>query len=186
MNDASASRAKVILTTPRLVLRTTTDADIAVMQARIFGDPEVMRYVFGGQPMSPEAAAGFMRKFFTFGAVTGIAILTEKPNLDVIGFAGLFPCAPFGVEDLEIGFVLARTAWGRGIACEIGEAQLAFGFNELRRERLLGMVHPDNAASIHALTKLGMHYVRDVQEPNRPMRSVYMINAAAWRARCAG
>jgi RimJ/RimL family protein N-acetyltransferase len=173
----------VILTTPRLTLRTATETDIPILHDRIFGDAEVMRYVFHGEPMAKENSANFMRKFFTFGdSLTGIAILTEKPAAEVVGFAGLFPCQPLDVEDLEIGFVLARTAWGRGIATEIGEAQLAFGFEQLGRERLLGMVHPHNAVSIHALTKLGMRYLKDVEEANRPNRSVYAIEAAEWRS----
>lgn len=186
MSDASQASARVILTTPRLILRTTTEADIPILQQRIFGDSEVMRYVFHGEAMESERSESFIRRFFTFGeTLTGIAVLTEKPEGDVIGFAGLFPCEPFGVEDLEIGFVLARHAWGRGIASEIGAAQLAFGFDQLKRERLLGMVHPQNAPSIHALRKLGLRYVRDVKEAERPNRSVYTISAQEWRDRHA-
>ena len=187
MSDASQNSARVILTTPRLILRTTTEADIPILQQRIFRDADVMRYVFRGAPMEDERSEGFMRKFFTFGeTLTGMSVLTEKPDGDVIGFAGLFPCEPFGVEDLEIGFVMARHAWGRGIASEIGAAQLAFGFEQLKCERLLGMVHPQNGPSIHALTKLGLRYVRDVKEAERPNRSVYMITAQEWRDRQAG
>ena len=123
---------------------------------RVFGDGEVMRYAFAGVPLSEDEAEGFMRSHFTFGdSLTGIATLTERPAGDVIGFAGLFPCAALGVDDFEIGFVLARRAWGRGIATEIGEAQLAFGFERLNCSRLLGLAEPRNAASIHALKKLG-------------------------------
>ena len=114
------------MTTPRLILRTATEPDIAIMWERVLGDNDVMRYVFQGVPMTLERAGEVMRKFFTFGeTLTGIAILTEKLTTEIIGFAGLFPCAALGTDDFEIGFVLARRAWGRGIATEIGEAQLA-------------------------------------------------------------
>jgi RimJ/RimL family protein N-acetyltransferase len=135
-------------------------------------------------PMPKREAEGFVRSHFTFGeSLTGIATLTERTTGDVIGFAGLFPCTALGVDDFEIGFVLARQAWGRGIATEIGEAQLAFGFDRLNCNRLLGLVEPRNAASIHALGKLGMRYLKDVAGPARPNRSVYVIEAAEWRAR---
>jgi ribosomal-protein-alanine N-acetyltransferase len=187
MNDitapASQKQPVVILTTPRLVLRTATEADIPIMWQRILGDGEVMRYVFRG-PMSKEAAEAVMRKFFTFGdSLTGIAILTERPAGDIIGFAGLMPCEALGVEDLEIGFVLARHAWGKGIATEIGEAQLKFGFEQLNFRRLLGLADPQNKPSIHALQKLGMHYLKDAVEPGRANRSVFCIEIDAWRAR---
>jgi len=153
------------------------------MWERILGDGDVMRYVFHG-PMSKEAAEEVMRKYFTFGdSLTGIAILTERPAGDIIGFAGLIPCEALGVVDLEIGFVLARHAWGRGIATEIGEAQLEFGFEQLNCRRLLGLADPQNKPSSHALQKLGMRYLRDVVEPGRANRSVFCIEIDAWRAR---
>jgi ribosomal-protein-alanine N-acetyltransferase len=186
MSDSSQTSARVILMTPRLVLRTTTEADIPILQQRIFSDGDVMRHVFHGVTMGQEKTEQFMRTHFTFGdSLTGIAILTEKPTGDVIGFAGLFPCAALGADDFEIGFVLARHAWGRGIATEIGEAQLAFGFDRLGCSRLLGLVDPRNRPSIHALTKLGLRYLKDVAEPRRANRSVYSIEAQQWRNRHA-
>jgi RimJ/RimL family protein N-acetyltransferase len=184
-NPAPASAQPiVILTTPRLVLRTATERDIPIVRERLLGDGEVMRYVFQGEPMSEERAEYIMRKHFTFGdSLIGIAVLTEKPAGEIIGFAGLFPCAALEADDLEIGFVLARQAWGRGIATEIGEAQLAFGFEQLKRARLLGLVDPRNGPSIHAIQKLGLRYVKDVVEPRRANRSVYCIEAEEWRNR---
>jgi ribosomal-protein-alanine N-acetyltransferase len=182
-SDPNSKAPTVILTTPRLILRTATEPDIPIMHARVLGDADVMRYVFQGA-MTAEKAEQVMRKFFTFGdSVTGIAVLADKPTGDIIGFAGLFACTALGVDDLEIGFVLARHAWGRGIATEIGEAQLAFGFERLNCGRLLGLADPRNGPSIHALQKLGMQYLRDVTEPPRAARSIYMIEKDAWRAR---
>jgi [ribosomal protein S5]-alanine N-acetyltransferase len=179
-----AKEPVVILTTPRLILRTATEHDIPVMWERILGDGHVMRYVFQGEAMTMERAEQVMRKHFTFGdSLTGIAVLAEKPAADVIGFAGLFPCAALGADDLEIGFVLAPHAWGRGIATEIGEAQLAFGFERLNCQRLLGLVDPRNEPSIHALQKLGLRYVKDVSEPRRANRSIFCIEIGEWRGR---
>jgi ribosomal-protein-alanine N-acetyltransferase len=173
-----------ILTTPRLILRAAIETDIPILQARVFGDSEVMRYAFAGVPMAKAEAERFMRAHFTFGdSLTGIATLTERPAGDVIGFAGLVPCGALGADDFEIGFVLARHAWGRGIATEIGEAQLAFGFDRLGCDRLLGLAEPRNAPSIHALGKLGMRYLKDIAEPGRAHRSLYVIESSEWRKR---
>jgi len=188
MNDEPApapeQSPRVILTTPRLILRTATEPDIPTMHERVLGESDVMRYVFQGVPMTLERAGQVMRKFFTFGdSLTGIAVLAEKPAAELIGFAGVFPTEALGVNDFEIGFVLARSAWGRGIATEIGEAQLAFGFERLNCSRLLGLADPQNGPSIHALKKLGLRYLKDVAEPGRANRSVFCIEAEAWRAR---
>jgi [ribosomal protein S5]-alanine N-acetyltransferase len=183
---APEDQPHVILTTPRLALRATTEGDISTLQTLIFGDSDVMRFAFAGAPMSGDAAEDFIRKFFTFGErLTGMAVLTEKPANEVIGFAGLSPSDALGTDDFEIGFVLARRAWGRGIATEIGEAQLAFGFEQLKCGRLLGLVNPDNAPSIHALEKLGMRYLQTVANPRRGPRGVYVIEAGEWRRRHA-
>jgi ribosomal-protein-alanine N-acetyltransferase len=144
----------------------------------------VMRYAFAGVPMASGEAEHFMRAHFTFGdSLTGIATLTEKPAGDVIGYAGLLPCGALGGDDFEIGFVLARRAWGRGIATEIGEAQLAFGFGRLNCGRLLGLAEPRNAPSIHVLEKLGMRYLKCIADTKRANRRIYVIEAGEWRAR---
>ena len=183
---ASRKQPLVILTTPRLILRTAVEEDISALQSLIFGDSDVMRFAFSGAPMAGDAAEDFIRRFFTFGdSLTGFAVLTEKPADEIIGFAGLASCGALGADDFEIGFVLARRAWGRGIATEIGEAQLAFRFEQLKCGRLLGMVDPRNAPSIHALEKLGMRYRATIADPKRGSRSVYVIEAGEWRQRRA-
>jgi [ribosomal protein S5]-alanine N-acetyltransferase len=184
--SGSEKQPLVILMTPRLILRTALEEDISVLQNLIFGDSEVMRFAFAGAPMAKDAAEDFVRRSFTFGSsLTGMAVLTEKPAGEVIGFAGLSPCQALEADDFEIGFVLARRAWGKGIATEIGEAQLAFGFEQLKCGRLLGLVDPRNAPSIHALEKLGMRYRATIAEPKRGSRSVYVIEAGEWRRRRA-
>jgi len=176
----------VILTTPRLILRTAVEEDISVLQSLIFGDSDVMRFAFSGAPMAGDAAEDFIRRFFTFGdSLTSFAVLTEKPPGEIVGFAGLASCGALGADDFAIGFVLVRRAWGRGIATEIGEAQLAFGFEQLKCGRLLGMVDPRNAPSIHALEKLGMRHRATIADPKRGSRSVYVIEAGEWRRRHA-
>jgi len=183
---ASEKLPLVILTTPRLMLRAAVEEDISVLQNLIFGDSDVMRFAFSGASMAGDAAEDFIRRFFTFGEnLTGMAVLTEKPAGEIIGFAGLSPCQALEADDFEIGFVLARRAWGRGIATEIGEAQLAFGFEQLECGRLLGLVDPRNAPSIHALEKLGMRYRATIADPRRGSRSIYVIEAGEWRRRRA-
>jgi RimJ/RimL family protein N-acetyltransferase len=182
----SEKQPLVILTTPRLMLRATLAADISILHDLIFGDSDVMRFAFSGAPMAREAAEDFIRRFFTFGSsLTGFAVLIEKPAGEIIGFSGLAPCGALGADDFEIGFVLARRAWGRGIAIEIGEAQLAFGFEHLKCGRLLGLVDPRNAPSIHALGKLGMRHLETIADAKRGSRSVYVIEAGEWRRRRA-
>jgi len=167
-----------IFSTPRLVLRATVAADIAPLHDRIFSDTEVIRFVFSGKRFTDAESANFIRERFNFaGADVGLSTLEERGSGEVIGFSGLVPCRALGEEDLVLGFVLARHAWGKGYATEIGRAQGDCGFNHLRRSRLLALVDPANAPSINVLVKLGMRHGADAAMEGRGHRRVYSIEA---------
>jgi RimJ/RimL family protein N-acetyltransferase len=54
-----------------------------------------------------------------------------------------------------------------GLCVLADKAQLAFGFEQLERSRLLALASAQNAASIGTLQKLGMHYHSDVAPSGR-------------------
>jgi [ribosomal protein S5]-alanine N-acetyltransferase len=184
LQPSSAVNDGVVLTTPRMVLRAIGEADIPRLHQKIFSIPEVMKWVFAGTVLSLAESESFIRANFNFKAApTGLCALADRTSHAVIGFAGLNPCRVLSGDDLEIGFVLAREAWGRGLATEIGQAQLAFGFQRLGRRRLLALASAENAASIRTLEKLGMHYHSDVTPSGRSPRRVYGIGVDEWRHR---
>jgi RimJ/RimL family protein N-acetyltransferase len=175
-----------VLVTERTVLRAARDPDIPALHSAIFGVPEVMRYVFAGVALSAGESEKLIQQHFTFGnGKIGLSVLTDRTSGDVLGFAGLNPCDVLGKDDLEIGFVLARRAWGKGLAREIGEAQLALGFRELQLSRLLALAYPDNLPSLRVIETLGMSHATDVVIPGRGPRRVYSISAAEWAGRNA-
>src|SRR5439155_12146131 len=95
--QVSEQQRLVILTTPRLILRAAVETDISTLQDLIFGDSDVMRFAFSGAPMASDTAEDFIRRFFPFGSsLAGMAVLTEKPAGETIGFAGLSPCDALG------------------------------------------------------------------------------------------
>jgi [ribosomal protein S5]-alanine N-acetyltransferase len=141
-----------------------------------------MAWVFAGAVLSLAESESFIRENFSFeGEPIGLCTLVEKASGEIIGFAGLNPCHVLSDDDLQFGFVLAREAWGRGFATEIGHAQLAFGFERLGRARLLALACAQNTASIRTLGKLGMHYHSDLVPSGRNLRRVYCIDADEWR-----
>ncbi len=179
---SSALGERVVLATPRMVLRAVGEADISPLYQKIFSVPEVMKWVFAGTALSLAESESFIRANFNFKvAPIGLCALVDRASGEVIGFAGLNPCQVLSDDDIEIGFVLAREAWGRGLATEIGLAQLALGFERLGRTRLLALASARNAASIGTLEKLGMHYHSDVTPSGRSPRRVYCIGADEWR-----
>lgn len=55
----------------------------------------------------------------------------------------------------EIGFLLGRAHWGRGLAAEALRAALAFAFGPMNLHRVEANVDPENAASLALLARLG-------------------------------
>lgn len=156
-----------IITTPRLLLRSTSQSDFDQLFTLIFSDGEVMKHL-AGSPLARQQAAKFFNDAFDHDG-TGLkpGLLVELQTEKLLGYAGLMPCSALGENDYELGFVLGREAWGKGYAKEIGIAQLAYGFRTTDRNRLLAQVRPANTASVTALKKLGMNFVKEYERPER-------------------
>ena len=56
---------------------------------------------------------------------------------------------------LEIGYILAPVQQGRGLMTEAVAALIAYCFDELAAHRIEALIHPDNAASIRLVERLG-------------------------------
>jgi len=152
-----------LLTTERLNLRNFHILDAEAMD-RIFGDPEVMR--FGDGVQSREWVQAWLRTCLeryhqTWGF--GPYAVVEKRSQNVIGYCGLFFFPDVGGQpDVEVGYRLARSAWGQGYATEAAGAVRDFAFATLGIQRLIAIIDPSNIASIHVAEKIGMHYEKEV------------------------
>lgn len=71
-----------------------------------------------------------------------------------LGRAGLWN--PPGWPGLEVGWKLARNAWGQGYATEAGAATIEWAWATLDAPRLISIIQPDNARSIRVAERLGM------------------------------
>ena len=77
-----------------------------------------------------------------------------KSTGEIVGFCGLKYLPELDATD--VGFRFRPAFWGRGLATEACRASLEFGFSTLGLERVLGLVLPENQASIRVLEKVGM------------------------------
>jgi RimJ/RimL family protein N-acetyltransferase len=157
------------LRTERLLLRRWRHEDSAPMAA-INADPEVARYL--NRPPAEESADVFVPWMTAHWEQQGFgpfALESREPATQgaLLGFAGvalatyLEPVAHLP----ELGWRLARDAWGRGLATEAATAARDHAFGQLGLPRLISIVHPENPRSQSVARKLGMEVERQVWNP---------------------
>jgi ribosomal-protein-alanine N-acetyltransferase len=146
----------VELVTARLRLRPFGGADHDAIHA-IYADPEVMRYVGHGAHRTPAETQTALRAYGDIldGRGYSFVAVCERASGTLIGDAGLHPLGGSG-PDVELGYTLARSAWGRGYATELGRALVRHAFGALGVARVVAQVEPANHASRRVLEKLGM------------------------------
>jgi RimJ/RimL family protein N-acetyltransferase len=146
-----------LLETERLVIRPWEPDDRPAFTA-IMSHPEVTHYVHGGKPYSEaevdEWFARQARQLAEHGVCMGALI--EKSTGTLAGLAGTQPLGTTG--NLEIGWILAREAWGRGFATEAGAAAMKHVLETLARPRVVAIIDPDNEPSKRVAARLGMKY----------------------------
>ena len=59
-------------------------------------------------------------------------------------------------DEVEVGWVVAVEARGRGLATEAAAAVIAYAFDTVGVDEVVAYTAPDNAASLRVMDKLGM------------------------------
>lgn len=147
----------MILKTERLILEPWSSSDWETFRP-IATDPEVMRYINGGVPWTDEEIQSFVNRQVLLYCARGFCRwkLLEKATGELIGFCG--PGMWRDAPDPEIGWWLARSHWGRGLATEAARAALQDAFERVGLERVISIAMPGNRASIGIMKKLGLEF----------------------------
>lgn len=145
-----------IIETPRLRLREITHADVPDIFA-VYSNVETMRYYdtpYANIEQSHDDVQLHKRRF---REKTGIRwAITLKGDDTFIGNCGFNPRI-YGNHS-DIGYILSRDHWRKGIMYEAVSAILPFGFNELALNRIEAWIFPGNDASSRLAEKLGFTY----------------------------
>ncbi|HEX4884184.1 MAG TPA: GNAT family N-acetyltransferase [Casimicrobiaceae bacterium] len=142
--------------TPRLALREFTRDDVDALLA-LDSDPRVMRYIGDGSTATrADVERGIDRTLARYAAHpgTGVWHASRRDDGRFVGWVSLKHAGES--PDIEVGYRLLPEAWGLGFATELARAMLARGFDELRLDRVIGITHPENAASQRVLLKVGL------------------------------
>jgi len=185
----------VVLETDRLILRHFAWDDLDDLAA-IYGDPEVTRYIGNGvskslehvrhilscamtdnaRSWSPELLARLpqLGRAIERDASFGLWATIYKPDNRLIGRCGLLSWDLDGAKEVEVGYILARAYWGKGLATEAAQASRDYGFNQLGFGRLISVIQPGNRASQRVALKNGMHLEKETKVQDVPVH-VYAI-----------
>ncbi|MGP5304256.1 GNAT family N-acetyltransferase [Brachybacterium alimentarium] len=136
----------------RVLLRPFAPGDAPAAHG-IYGDPEVMRYVGAGEAATPDTTEQMIADYRRHQREHGFAFwaVIERSTGRLIGDAGL-EVTRFGTE---LGYTLARDAWGRGLATEAAALCVEAAFGPLGLSRLVALADVENPASSRVLEKLG-------------------------------
>jgi RimJ/RimL family protein N-acetyltransferase len=179
------------LETERLILRAWRESDREPFAA-LTADPEVMR--FFPSVLTREESDALADKIeehmrahgFTFWAVE------ERTSGAFVGFVGLArtPFEAHFTPCVEIGWRLAKSAWGKGYASEAARESLRFGFEELGLDEIVSFTAESNVPSRKVMERIGMR--RDPRAfdhprvaPGHPLcrHVLYRLPREVWKRR---
>jgi len=182
------------LQTERLTLRRWRRADLPALAA-INADPAVMRY-FPATLTRAQSATMLQRHEASFAAHGyGLWAVELSASAELIGAVGLVDVdidAEFAPA-VEVGWRLAHSFWGRGLAAEAATASLQFGFQTLELASILAYTAAINQPSRRLMQRLGMtrdpaedflHPWIDAGDPLAP-HVLYRIDAPLTRSASA-
>jgi [ribosomal protein S5]-alanine N-acetyltransferase len=168
----------MILETPRLILRPFAADDLDRM-AELMANKDFMRFSMG--PMTREQTQSFLDKVIGWdrdGLPSQFAMILRAGGT-LAGYCGFFHQEVDGAKEIEIGYRLQRDFWNRGLTTEAAHAVRDHGFRDLKLERVISLIHPENQASRRVAEKNGMIRERETTFKGLPT-FVFAITRTQW------
>jgi RimJ/RimL family protein N-acetyltransferase len=131
--------------------------------ADMCADEEVMRFIGAGGPVGADVAWRHMALFVGEWSLHGYGMwaIEERASRRLIGRVGFLN--PHGWPACELGWLLARDAWGHGFALEAAQAAMAHGRASLGIRELISLIRPGNLRSIALAHRLGATLDREIE-----------------------
>jgi ribosomal-protein-alanine N-acetyltransferase len=171
----------IILETERLILRVQQASDVPAL-VDLWADPLVTRHLGGPRDRAwlrtefeATARAPYAEQYDLWPVI-------EKSSGHLVGHCGLLEKEVEGRREIELIYVLAPSAWGKGYATEMGEGLKRYAFEEMGIGRLIALIEPENGASERVAVKLGMQLEKEVVRPGGALRKVCAVEHEDKRA----
>ena len=179
------------ISTDRLLLRGWRESDLEPFAA-LNADPEVMEHF--PSTLSRDASDRLVQTIEHGWDQDGFGLWAIEVVADgrLIGFTGLSRPSfdAHFMPAVEVGWRLARDAWGHGYATEAAQAAVAFGFERLGLAEIVSFTVSANVRSRAVMERLGMRRdpADDFEHPKlpegHPLRRhvLYRLARDDWRA----
>jgi ribosomal-protein-alanine N-acetyltransferase len=166
---------KPTIETERLVIRPWRDTDASDALV-IYGDEQVTRWLTPAMSWVPNVLT--MRDILHRWKALDVAPTSHwavelRDTGRVIGGVAVLRLEPW--EDLEIGWLLARTAWGHGYAAEAGAALADWTMHHTDVEELFALVGPTNARAAGTAKRIGMELIGETEQYHGRQLNLYRL-----------
>ncbi len=170
------------LETERLLLRPWAAEDVGLL-ASLSSNPAVTRYIGLGHTWSAVKAIAVSDRATDHWREHGFGwrVALEMATGEEIGLIALSLMGEGtqGVdpEEHEIGWWLSPSRWGRGYAAEGARAVAADAFAEVGAPFVTARIRPENVASIHVATTIGMQFEFNTVTDPGVLAGIYRASA---------
>ncbi|MEZ4662585.1 MAG: GNAT family N-acetyltransferase, partial [Caldilineaceae bacterium] len=161
--EPPAPPENALFTTARLLVRHFQPTDLDDFAA-LCVDADVMRYMGDGTLLPRAEVARWIdicqQKYAQRGY--GTSAVFEQASGRFIGYCGVVRAPDHDFDELVYAYHV--DSWGQGYATEAGRAMLDYVFAHSDLDRIYATIVAENAASIHVVQKLGMHFEKQVMD----------------------
>ncbi len=147
----------------RLFLRRFVAADAPDL-FRFESNPELVRYIRPPVQRLEETVEKVREAILYYDRCPGLGFFPAFSKDDG-RFVGCFVIRYFDEErkdEVEVGYGLLKEEWGKGLASEMFQKLVEYGFAVLKQPRLMAVVDPLNAPSRKVLERAGFRCTKDI------------------------
>ncbi len=166
--------------TLRLCLRHFTLNDMDEL-FQIYSYRELFKYMSNEKPLLLEQIRTLINTFTETWQQHqfGVWAIVYKKYQKLIGHCGFKFLE--NTSEVQIGYLLLSSYWGRGLATEAATAVMKYGFEVAKLERIVAIAKPENTASRRVMEKIGMTYEKDAYYYNNSV-VYYSISKEVYQA----
>jgi len=147
--------------TDRLILREATDDDFDDLLT-LFNDDDVMRFYRSkrDEAKTRQWIESSRRNYERYGHSKWI--VEARAPREFLGYCGLLVYPIEGIDEIELGYMFKRGAWGLGYATEAARVCLAVARDRFGYRRVVSIIDAENVRARRVAERLGMSNEREV------------------------